>query len=98
MTEPRVSFAYAYSPRENDGSSGKYHVVTQVPLEAGRLRRAAGDALCKPARKFWGLDARSFERFQTYPCKRCKALAERLGLLDAAKAAACRAALEPEKP
>lgn len=76
-----LSFAYAYSPRENDGSRGKYHAVTRRPLWHGRLRRAEGDPLCKPARKFWGLDSRSREKFDSYPCKRCKKLGVRLGLL-----------------
>lgn len=53
-----VSTAYAYSPRENVGSLGGLHIVVRVPVHAGRLHREPGDALCKPAAKFWGLDGR----------------------------------------
>lgn len=51
--------AYAYSPKEGatDGffSPGKDHFQLSGSLVKGRLRRNRGDALCKPAEKFWGL-------------------------------------------
>jgi hypothetical protein len=42
----------------------------------GRLRREKSDALCKPRRKFWGLDR--VESNQEVTCARCKALLARL--------------------
>lgn len=69
--------AYAYSPRQTAWSYANYHAVLDQPLDAGRLHRKAGDALCKPAQRFWGL-----ERITTSPvdCPRCIELAERHGV------------------
>lgn len=69
--------AYAYSPRQTAWSYANYHAVLTEPLSAGRFQRQAGDALCKPTRKFWGL-----ELITTSPvtCPRCIELAERHGV------------------
>lgn len=48
--------AYAYSPRENTGSRGGYHLITTQHLHIGRFHRQPGDALCKSRSKFWGKD------------------------------------------
>jgi hypothetical protein len=69
---------HAFTPRETGGYGGRDHIVVEQPLTAGRIRRAAGDALCKPAVKFWGLQRSSGTRPAS--CARCIALAERLGL------------------
>jgi hypothetical protein len=46
---------HAYNPRQGAMSNGSYHAILHQPLHVGRLHRDTGDALCKPARKFWGL-------------------------------------------
>lgn len=46
---------YAFNPGQGNRSNGSYHAVLDQPLHAGRLHRDTGDALCKPRRKFWGL-------------------------------------------
>jgi hypothetical protein len=50
---------YAFTRRQGASSNGGYHLVLDQPLNAGRLQRKAGDALCKPRSKFWGLDVGS---------------------------------------
>jgi len=50
-----VEVAHAYAPRESATHGGSDHVVLLRDLDLGRLRREKGDALCKPAKKFWGL-------------------------------------------
>jgi hypothetical protein len=72
----RSAVAYAYNPHENTGSNGSYHITLKEPLRAGRLKREAGDALCKPAREFWGLDEREPGTMAT--CLKCLETAERL--------------------
>jgi hypothetical protein len=72
----RTTIAYAYSPRENVGSSGGDHILCVEAVTRGRLRREAGDALCKPRARFWGLDARGDGA--TASCLRCLELAERI--------------------
>lgn len=67
----------AYHPRDAGNAAGRDHLVVSVAFSKGRLRREAGDALCKPARKFWGLHSHP-ERKPT--CKRCLDLAARHGL------------------
>jgi hypothetical protein len=47
---------YAFNRSQGASSNGKYHLVLDQPLHAGRLNREKGDALCKPRSKFWGLD------------------------------------------
>lgn len=78
-TSDGYQIAYAYSPRENVGSTGKYHLITTERIEHGRLVREPGDALCKPTRKFWGLDGgRTAEDFERYGCVRCREIRDRL--------------------
>lgn len=51
--------AYAYLGRMQRGSNdhqGGLHITTKAPFTVGRLVRKPGDALCKPAARFWGLD------------------------------------------
>lgn len=70
--------AYAYSPRPSSKNSiGRDHAMLDQPLTAGRFKRERGDALCKPAKRFWGLYA-----VVTSPvtCPRCIELAERYGV------------------
>lgn len=65
--------AHAYTPRETGSYGGRDHIVTEVPIVAGRLKRYPGDALCKPGRKFWGLHRTTGEP----TCRRCIELAAR---------------------
>jgi hypothetical protein len=67
----------AYHPRDAGNAAGSDHLVVSTDLVSGRLRRAAGDALCKPAQKFWGLYSHP-ERKPT--CKVCLEIARRHGL------------------
>jgi hypothetical protein len=69
----------AYNPSDRGNSAGGNHLVVSEDLARGRLRREAGDALCKPERKFWGLYKHP-ERKPT--CKRCLEISARLGLQD----------------
>lgn len=69
---------YAYNPRQGAMSNGSYHAIVDRPLHSGRLSRDAGDPLCKPARKFWGLNPGN--RTNTVNCTRCLALMARHGV------------------
>lgn len=69
--------AYAYSRREGANSLGKYHLVLNQPLDSGRLHRMAEDALCRPGRKFWGLEPRPGADVD---CPRCLQLAGQHGV------------------
>lgn len=75
---------YAFSRREGPNSLGRYHLVLDQPLTAGRLHRETKDALCKPGRKFWGLEARP----RSEPdCPRCLQLASQHGITVTTKGA-----------
>lgn len=54
------------------------HIVLDVPLD-GRLRREAGDALCRPAYEFYELERGDVEGEAT--CKKCIERAARYGVL-----------------
>jgi len=69
---------YAYNPRQGARSRARYHAVLDRPLEAGRLRRAKGDALCRPRAKFWGLAAGAES---PVTCPDCLRLAGRFGVI-----------------
>jgi hypothetical protein len=71
-----LTVSYAYTLRQSDRSNGGDHYVTHEPLNVGRLHRQPGDALCKPHRKFWGLEP---TRRDVATCKRCLEIAARLG-------------------
>lgn len=74
--------AYAYNPHEHATSNGGMHIVTREDFKIRRLKRERGDALCKRARDFWGLDGREpGERLPT--CKTCLDRAARYGTGDA---------------
>ena len=82
MTATSAIISYAYSPRENVGSGGKYHVELAEPFCFGRIKREAGDTLCAPARsrRFDNLDGgRSADDFKRWGCKRCREIAARSG-------------------
>lgn len=72
---PGLRVVGARSPRDRGMAHGAVHLVTDRAISAGRLRRAPGDALCKPARAFWEL---SGERSGPATCKRCIEIAGRL--------------------
>lgn len=65
--------AYAYSPREGgkEGffSPGRTHFQLSEPFSAGRLKRKAGDALCRPSNKFW--DLTDFGGNRRVNCRQC---------------------------
>lgn len=68
--------AYAYCGGAQTGANnGGLHITVKTELRSGRMVRAFGDALCKPARKFWDLSTRDGERAD---CLRCLEIAERL--------------------
>lgn len=67
--------AYAYSPRENEGSRGTTHCVVNEDVTIGRIHRAPGQALCT-TREFWGLDYRPPSR--GVHCKACQAIMGRI--------------------
>ncbi|RMH18206.1 MAG: hypothetical protein D6698_07425 [Gammaproteobacteria bacterium] len=70
------SIGYAYSPRPAAWSRGRHHIVLETPIQKGRYRRKAGDALCKPAEKFWSLESVPGAKVPT--CKECLRRAELL--------------------
>lgn len=78
----KYTLGYAYSPGERATGSGKYHLITEVDVADGRLRRAAGDPLCKPADKFWGVsrlpESDKARTKEAWVCKRCREVAARL--------------------
>ena len=53
----RWHVAHAYTAQETATYGGADHVVVDEPVRIGRLRREPGDALSRPAKKFWGLHA-----------------------------------------
>jgi hypothetical protein len=68
--------AYAYCGGSQTATNhGGDHIVVEQAVKIGRLKREQGDALCKPGRKFWGLERRPGERAN---CLRCLEIAERL--------------------
>lgn len=71
----QYAVAYAYNPKEGGSSNGKYHLIVTAAegLTLIRVQRQKGDALCKPAAKFWGLDLKD-----TSPsCPKCLAQLEK---------------------
>lgn len=74
---PTAHPAYAYGPRPRPSPHARYHAVLDRPLVAGRFRREAGEALCKPATRFWGL---ALVTTAPVTCPRCLELAERHGV------------------
>jgi hypothetical protein len=80
VEQPLLVVKTAHHPGDIGNAAGADHYAVTRPLDVGRLHRRAGDALCKPAAKFWGLydaDERAAN------CKRCRTIAERLGLVPA---------------
>jgi hypothetical protein len=69
---------YAFSPRQGGGTVARYHAVLDQPVEAERFRRKAGDPLCKPREKFWGLAVGN--RAAKITCPDCAALMARHGI------------------
>jgi hypothetical protein len=85
VTDTTAHVAYAYSRREGANSLGNYHLVLDQPLSSGRLHRNTHDALCKPARRFWGLEPRSEASAN---CPSCLRLADRYGITTTARTTA----------
>lgn len=74
-------YAHAYTPRETGSYGGGTHLIADRSFKLGRLEREAGDALCKPARKFWGLtetDWKPSQDWTPHVCPDCAAKAARL--------------------
>lgn len=81
-TDALLVYAHAYAGGATCGHySGGSHLVLTRPLEAGRLKRGVGDALCKPHAKFWGLEPYIERDPATASCKKCREVAARLNLL-----------------
>lgn len=77
---PSAHVAYAFNPHEAARSQANYHLRLDQALDAGRLVRATGDALCKLQRKFWGLEScRAADRREP-SCPACIERAERYGI------------------
>ena len=53
----RWHVAHAYTAQETATYGGADHVVVDDRVHVGRLKREPGDALSRPAKKFWGLSA-----------------------------------------
>ena len=60
----------AYNPSDRGSSAGGNHIVLDAPIHYGRLRRAKGDALCKPSSKFWGLTGPENREIDCHHCIR----------------------------
>jgi hypothetical protein len=75
----------AYNPSDRGSNAGADHIVLEEPVHVGRLVRAKGDPLCKPAKKFWGLTGPDKSRVVT--CHHCIRQALRLGMPIDAQAA-----------
>lgn len=71
---------YAYALRQGDRSNGGDHIVVDEALVSGRLRRDAGDALCKPRSRFRDLSPGGDTRTGRASCPTCLARAERYGV------------------
>jgi hypothetical protein len=69
--------SYAYTRRQGAWSFAHTHAVLDQDLNAGRFKRTKGDALCRPAEKFWGLEPITTRGVS---CPKCKELAERYGV------------------
>ncbi|MFF4409745.1 hypothetical protein [Streptomyces sp. NPDC001404] len=77
---PSAHVAYAGNPHEGARSQGGYHLRLDQPFSAGRLERATGDPLCKPAQSFWGLEpCRAADRREP-TCRSCIDRAQRYGI------------------
>lgn len=68
---------HAYTRRQSDRTFAHNHAVLDQPLIAGRFQRAQGDALCRPAAKFWGLYP---SNNSPVSCPHCIELADRYGV------------------
>jgi hypothetical protein len=53
----RWHIAHAYTAQETATYGGADHIVVDDEVRIGRLARQPGDALSRPAKKFWGLAA-----------------------------------------
>lgn len=68
---------HAYSPHERATSNGACHAVLAGEYQNGRLQRKRGDALCKPASEFWGLENFDIEKDRPEKAITCKTCLER---------------------
>ncbi len=70
----------AYNPQNgpNGGNRTGVHVVVEHAFQHGRLARRRDDALCKPSRKFWGLEGPALRAHVS--CKACRRLAATHGI------------------
>ncbi|HVX32583.1 MAG TPA: hypothetical protein VHA80_05520 [Solirubrobacterales bacterium] len=71
----RAHIEHAYTPRETATHGGGDHLVVEQEVRIGRILRSAGDALCRPRRRFWGLARGGEDRVPS--CRRCVAVAGR---------------------
>ncbi|MFX4226346.1 MAG: hypothetical protein ACFHHU_00220 [Porticoccaceae bacterium] len=78
---PGLTVECAYSPRQGPASGGKDHIVLLNAFSQGRLKRAKGDALCKPRGKFWGLSESSDPNSLKHVCSTCRDRAQQLGFI-----------------
>lgn len=78
MTKPTIYAGYAYSPRQGALTVARDHTVLSGWFRLGQLQRKAGDALCKPRKRFWGLEDTRDGREAT--CPTCLERMARYGL------------------
>lgn len=71
-------YAWALHPHDNGHPRGNIHIVTENPITAGRLRRQAQDALCKPASSFWRLSPVDGQPDESRLCSLCKQRYDRM--------------------
>ena len=78
MTTGHVRYAYAL--RQGDRSNGADHIVVDTAVYAGRFRREAGDALCRPRARFRDLSPGSDTATGIASCPVCLDRAARYGI------------------
>lgn len=80
-TVDRWAVGHAHHGFGYGSSRSGNHAVVLHRLQTGRLVRQPGDALCKPAAKFWTWELiESAGQSDTVDCVRCTEIAGRLGL------------------
>lgn len=71
---------YAYVRNQCPDGRARTHLVTDADIVGGRLRRAPGDALCKPREKFYVLNHQCAQVELDDLCPKCVDIARRLSL------------------
>lgn len=83
---PRLGIGAAYHPRDRGSAAGRDHAILLDPFVYGQLRRSAGDALCRPAKQFWGLQDVTSSPRRLVSCVPCLEKIGRLLMLERERA------------